>query len=113
MNKIFLTAPVLMLSLAAYADSTKADTANAGDQPTAQDQKNDKTDLDLTAQIRRAVVSDKTLSITAHNVKIIARNGVVTLRGAVKSNIERTVVSEKAKDIAGATNVVNELKVEK
>lgn len=108
MNKIFLTAPVLMLSLSAYADTSKMDA-----QPTAQDQKNDKQDLDLTAQIRRSVVADKSLSIDAHNVKIIARDGLVTLRGPVKSNIERTVVAEKAKDIAGPTRVVNELKVEK
>ena len=112
MNKIFLTAPVLLLSLAAYADRTK-DATSTDAPPTAQDQKNDRSDLDLTAQIRRAVIADKSLSIAAHNVKIIARDGIVTLRGPVKSNVERTVVVEKAKDIAGATNVVNELKVEK
>jgi len=112
MNKIFLTTPVLMLSLSAYADPTK-DAPSTDAQPTAQDQRNDKSDLDLTAQIRRSVVGDRSLSIAAHNVKIIARNGVITLRGPVRSNIERTVVAEKAKDIAGASNVVNELKVEK
>jgi hypothetical protein len=49
--------------------------------PTAGDQKNNKTDVALTAQIRRALMDDRGLSIAAHNVRIITRNGEVTLRG--------------------------------
>jgi osmotically-inducible protein OsmY len=84
---------------------------NAEAAPTAQDQRNEKSDVDLTAQIRRAVVGDKNLSTAAHNVKIITVSGVVTLKGPVKSAAERSSVAEKAKQIAGPANVKNELDI--
>jgi osmotically-inducible protein OsmY len=84
---------------------------NAEAAPTAQDQRNEKSDVELTAQIRRAVVGDKNLSVSAHNVKIITVSGVVTLKGPVKSAAERSSVSEKAKQIAGPANVKNELDI--
>jgi len=84
---------------------------NAGDSTTAQQQGNSKTDVELTAKIRRAIMSDKNLSTSAHNVKIITQSGVVTLKGPVKSAEERTTVAAKAKELAGDMNVKNELDV--
>jgi osmotically-inducible protein OsmY len=52
-------------------------------------QKMSKADRELTAKIRRAVVSDKTLSVAAHNVHIAAQDGTVTLTGTVKSDDEK------------------------
>jgi len=46
------------------------------------------------------VVSDKSLSIAAHNVKIISRDGMVTLRGTVKSDDEKKSIEDKATEIA-------------
>jgi len=66
----------------------------------------------LTQQIRKAVVADKSLSVTAHNVKIISRDGMVTLRGKVKSDDEKKAIEDKATEIAGAGKVTNELTVE-
>jgi hypothetical protein len=48
---------------------------------TADRQSNQRSDVDLTAEIRRSVVSDKSLWMNAHNVKIVAQNGQVTLKG--------------------------------
>ena len=70
-----------------------------------------KSDLRLTAQIRRAIVKDKSLSMMAHNVKIISVNGEVTLRGPVKSEQEKTTVGSKAQAIAGTDRVDNRLEV--
>jgi osmotically-inducible protein OsmY len=86
---------------------------HAGDsgQVTADQQKSNKTDRSLTQQIRRAVVSDKTLSTSAHNVKIITRDGMVTLRGVVKSDDEKKAIEDKATQIAGQGKVSNELTV--
>jgi hypothetical protein len=84
---------------------------NAGDAPTADAQKNDKSDLEITAKIRRSVVSDKQLSVAAQNVKIITQSGVVTLKGPVKSTNERSIVAKKASEVAGPENVRNELDV--
>jgi len=57
------------------------------------------------------VVKDKSLSTDAHNVKIIAQNGSVTLKGAVKSEQEKQAIESKATEIAGAGKVTNELQV--
>lgn len=94
------------------ADDTGVNKRDRKDgEPTADNSKNNKTDLDLTAQIRRAVVADKGLSVTAHNVKIIAQDGIVTLKGPVNSAAERASVEQKAVEVAGRTKVKNELEI--
>jgi hyperosmotically inducible periplasmic protein len=80
-------------------------------EPTADQQKNAQSDVDLTAKIRRSVMADKSLSTDAHNVKIIAQKGVVTLKGPVKSENEKRVVEQAATDAAGASHVKSELAV--
>ena len=55
----------------------------ANDAMTAGEQSGTKGDLDLTARIRQSIVKDDSLSMMAHNVKIISVNGAVTLRGPV------------------------------
>jgi hyperosmotically inducible protein len=77
--------------------------------PTADDQKNDKSDLELTRQIRKSIMADKSLSTAAHNVKIIAMDGNVTLRGRVQSQQEKDALGSKATEIAGSGKVANEL----
>ena len=81
------------------------------DQPSADQQRNDAADQNLTRQIRQAIVSDKTLSTYAHNVKIISQDGQVTLKGPVRSQDEKRVVESKATEIAGAGKVTSELMV--
>jgi hyperosmotically inducible protein len=78
---------------------------------TADQQSNNKADMELTRQIRRAVMKDDSLSTMAHNVKIMSANGNVTLRGPVKTEHEKTVVASKAQAIAGADKVDNQLEV--
>lgn len=78
---------------------------------TAGDQSNDKSDLTITQQIRKAVMADKALSTNAQNVKIITAEGVVTLRGPVKSADEKASIAEKAKQVAGVTRVDNQLEI--
>jgi hypothetical protein len=80
-------------------------------EPTADQQKNGKTDLQLTADIRRSVIADKDLSMNAHNVKIIAQDGKVTLKGPVDSAAEKKAVEEKAQAVAGRGNVVSEIQI--
>ena len=77
--------------------------------PTSGDQSESTADRDLTQKIRRAVVDDDSLSTSAHNIKIITVDGVVTLRGPVKSAQERNSIGEKAVKIAGAGKVKNQL----
>jgi hyperosmotically inducible periplasmic protein len=93
-------------------DNTGINKQNASS-PTgnADRQKEDPSDRALTKRIRQSVISDKNLSTYAHNVKIVAVNGTVTLNGVVRSDQEREDVGMKAAEVAGKDHVVNDLKV--
>lgn len=78
---------------------------------TADQQKNSRTDRELTQEIRKAVISDKSLSTYAHNVKIITKGGSVTLKGPVNSDDEKRTVVAKAEQVAGSGNVTDQITV--
>jgi len=78
---------------------------------TADQQGNSKADVERTAAIRKAVNKQKNLSTYAKNVKIVTLNNQVTLRGPVRDQAERDLIGKLATDIAGATNVKNELEI--
>lgn len=91
-------------------------TARNADQPAgagATAQSETEADIQVSAAVRKAVVDDKALSTNAHNVKITTSNGVVTLRGPVKSDQEKSSIEAKAKAVAGVSRVDNLLEVEK
>lgn len=77
------------------------------------DQGNGESDLKLTQQIRQAVMSDKSLSFTAKNVKIITKDGKVTLRGPVKTAEERAAIEAHARRVAGSSPIDNQIEVKK
>ena len=79
--------------------------------PTADAAKNDKSDRETMKEIRKAITSDKSLSTDAHNVKVIAEHGKVTLRGPVRSEDERKTVEAAASRVAGAGNVDDQITV--
>ena len=79
---------------------------------TADQQTNAAGDRDLTAQIRKSIIADKGLSMYADNVKIITVNGMVTLKGPVKSNEEKhTIADIAAKATGDASKVSNNITV--
>lgn len=86
-------------------------TAFAAQAGQATDAGNSKADVDLAAKIRRAVMDDKSLSVAAHNVEIIVKDGNVTIRGQVPSSDQRDSILEKARGIAGPENVVDAMVV--
>jgi osmotically-inducible protein OsmY len=93
-------------------DNTKVNKRDQSpDSKTADQQSNDRSDLDLAQRIRKSIVDDQSLSTYAHNVKIVAVAGKVTLKGPVRTAAEKKTVETKAKDIAGASNVVSQLEV--
>jgi osmotically-inducible protein OsmY len=81
------------------------------DTMTPMDQSNKPEDVDLTKRVRQAVESDSNLSTDAKNVKIITVDGVVWLRGPVKSAHEKAAIARAAYKIAGTTNVHNQLEI--
>ena len=81
-----------------------------GANPTAGQQSNAKSDRELTRKIRQELMKDKDLSTYAHNVKVITKDGAVTLRGPVRSEDEKKAVETKAAQ-AGAASITNDLEV--
>lgn len=94
------------------ADNTAKNVRDRGDTMTPPDQGGSAADRELTAEIRRSIVKDDSLSTNAHNVKIMAVDGVVTLRGPVKSAAEKTTVVAKAQGAKGVKRVDDQLEVE-
>jgi hyperosmotically inducible protein len=80
---------------------------NSGE-ATADQQKMNAADQDLTQRIRQSIMSDKSLSSYAHNIKIISQNGTVTLKGPVKSDDEKKIVLAKAVAVAGSADKVTD-----
>ena len=79
--------------------------------PTADQQKMNPADRETTRKIRSALTDDKSLSTYAHNIKIITTDGMVTLKGPVRSEEEKSAIEAKARQIAGDSNVTNNLTV--
>jgi hypothetical protein len=79
--------------------------------PTADQQKMNTSDREITQKTRKAINEDKSLSTYAHNIKIITQDGKVTLRGPVRSEEEKNNLQEKAVAVAGRENVTNQLEI--
>ena len=78
---------------------------------TSGDQSESEADRTISQNIRQAVVADDSVSTNGKNVKIITAEGVVTLRGPVKSENEKTNIGAKAQQIAGVKKVDNQLEI--
>ena len=94
------------------ADNTKVNKRdrNSG-AVTADQQKENASDREMSANIRKALMDNKDLSTYAHNVKIVTRNGMVTLKGPVRSQDEKKAIEAKATEIAGAGKVKSMISV--
>jgi hyperosmotically inducible periplasmic protein len=120
---LFRTVLSSILAAGSWASLAAQDTAPAADntkvnqrdrntsEPTADRQRNAKSDREMTRKIRQALTQDKSLSTYAHNVKIITQNGMVTLKGPVRSGEEKKAVEAKATEIAGDNKVTSNLDV--
>lgn len=108
---------ILALGAFAQSESPAADNSGrnvrdrSGDTQTSGDQSNASPDIKTTAAVRRALVGDDSLSMTAKNVKVITENGVVTLRGAVKTSAEKQKIAQLAQGAAQGAKIDNQLEV--
>jgi hyperosmotically inducible protein len=93
-------------------DNTKVNQRDrSASEPTADRQKENPADRQLAQQVRKALMKDKSLSTYAHNVKVVAQNGTVTLKGPVKSEEEKQAIEAKAAQVAGSDKVTSEIQV--
>lgn len=81
------------------------------DELTADQQSNSARDIDVTRRIRQDIIQDSGFSTNARNVKIITVNGLVTLKGPVRSKLEQESIMKHALNTAGVFNVRNEMSV--
>ena len=94
------------------SDNTKTNQRDrSANEPTADRQRDTRSDRDITQQIRRSIVNDKSLSTYAHNVKVITQQGQVTLKGPVQSEDEKKSIEAKAAEVVGENKVSSELNV--
>ena len=110
---VTLSLPMASRSAIAQDAASKPDNSaqNSNQPQTAQDQSNEKTDLETTANVRKAIMADKDLSMDAHNIKIVTRNGTVTLMGPVRSEDEKQKIEADVASVVSHDNLVDQLTV--
>lgn len=107
---------IATISLAALGQ-TKQDNSKVNkrdkmvSEKTADQQKGNARDIQLTTRIRREILKEKNLSTYARNIKIITINGKVTLKGPVRSATDENTILIHARAAAGTPNVVNEIAI--
>lgn len=74
---------------------------------TADQQGQGKDDMDMTKKIRQAIMADKSLSTYGHNVKVVTKDGMVTLRGPVQSDEEKMSIQGTVAQVAGDASKVS------
>lgn len=92
-------------------NTAKNERDRSGETKTSGDQSNSPEDLKITTDIRRALMKDSSLSMTAKNIKIITESAQVTLRGPVNTAEEKTRIEQLAKSVAGNAKIDNQLEV--
>jgi hyperosmotically inducible protein len=116
----FALACLIVLPTAAFcqdqssAPMTSPDNSanNKAPSHTADQQSEATSDRMMTKKIRQSLVADKSLSTYGHNVKIITKDGMVTLKGPVHSEEEKSSIASKAAEVAGSPDkVTNQLTV--
>lgn len=90
-----------LLSLPAAVQDVHASTAAVVQQSPA--------DADIVAKIRKALTDDKALAGYASTLKVVVSDGLVTLKGAVKSDADKKAIGQKVEGIVGEANVMNNL----
>src|SRR4029450_5217802 len=106
------TRPTPQSSAAVEADNSGRNVRDRNDATkTAEDQSENEADRTITQNIRKTINSDESLSTNAKNVKIITNDGIVTLRGPVKSEKEKVDIEAKAKQVSGVKRVDNQLEI--
>ena len=102
----------IYLAASSALENTEVNVRDKGNTTlTPEDQKETESDIKITADIRQAIIKNKSLSVDAQNIKIITRNGVVTLRGPVETKKESKKLKKIAKHTPCLLKVDNQLEI--
>ncbi len=115
-NLVAALITVALLSCKSFAETSGDNTSTnkrdaSAAELTADQQKTNGSDMEITRLIREELMKNSDLSTYAHNVKIITVNGKVTLKGPVRSKNEVSSILKSAGSVAGASNVINQITI--
>ena len=71
----------------------------------------DLSDHQIRRRMHKAIFHDVTMSNRARDVRVIARDGHVTLKGSVPTTMEKDKIDAKANELVGSGNVTDLIKV--
>ena len=119
LKKPFVVLTALTISVTCWAADAAHEADNSGKnkrddsvtEVTADNQSNNKNDLEMTRKIRAELMSKKDLSTYAHNIKIIVSAKQVVLKGPVRSKSEIKTIAKIAHTMAPDLKIKNELEV--
>jgi hyperosmotically inducible protein len=116
MTKILLCMFGLMFgsayaSTASTSEAAKATETTINQQGVTADtqRKSDDTKTEVARRLRAKIMADDQLSTQAHNVKIIATDDAITLKGPVANRSEKVRLENYARSLAGELKVFNQL----
>jgi len=117
---MLLSGALAVVPVAAQADEPQpppptliaGETVEGGSKLTPMDQGTSPEDIRVTQSLRQMLTKNDQLSVNGQNVKIITRDGVVTLRGPVKDAREKATVVAAAKATAGVKRVDDQLEIQ-
>jgi osmotically-inducible protein OsmY len=66
---------------------------------------------DFSERISRSLRDDPKYSATSKGVEVTSNQGKVTLKGTVKTEAERIELEKRIRELTGATQIVNQIKV--
>lgn len=104
-----LAIPPLLIGGCASANKTDAEIQAERERAEAEDLEKGLKDAGITAKVRTGLATDERIS--AFEVDVETRKGVVILKGAVDREGERTTVEEIARATEGVSGVVNRITV--
>lgn len=108
---VIASQPTQVAAQTAPDNTERNERDRGGDTLTPTDQGESDADREITRSIRKAVVAEDTFSVDAKNVKIITRDGVVTLRGPVQTAEEKARIGSLASAPNGVRKVDNQIEV--
>jgi hyperosmotically inducible protein len=94
------------------ADNTARNARDkSGQTLTPTDQSESEADRTITQKVRQSLMGDAALSTNAKNIKVVTRNGTVTLRGVVASAEEKSSIEGQVKAVPGVLECDDQLEI--
>lgn len=107
---LFLLPTIGIILSGCETNKDKADTSrNASYSSSFPETSESDSDRAITQNVRQSLVNDDSLSTNAKNVRVTTNRAIVTLRGQVNNEREKSIIEQRARSINGVRSVDNQL----